>query len=257
MRHATSDNRPQNLCPILQYTTRWKDVAVIAPTILVWNKQDGLQRGWASCLFGAALCTWKLHVPTKRPKRKARMPRRKTSEALGCPLGDGVTKTSSGEADSTGDNPPEGETRSDVALELPVVTDCRSLGGPVLGAHPPQFPESPAESAPGAVAVAATGQHGALEGSRSSSGGTLQKGRADGPMNVASNVETNDHSADFDIEPDSTFATGSADINPSNIGGQKSRFTGRYKPVGLRRSQGCRHRKHGARPSGWNGGPCP
>ena len=169
-----------------------------------------------------------LETPTKR---KARTPRPKTGEAPGSPSGDGVAETGAGEADPTGGTPPEGETSSDAAPELPVVIGRPSLDGPVLGAPPPEFLGSPSEFALRAVAVVATVQLGAPDGARGSSGGTLQTGSADGPINVYSDVDTDDDSGDSDVEPDGSFAVGPASSSPSRIGGWNPRFTRRERPA--------------------------
>ena len=100
-----------------------------------------------------------------RTKRKARTPRPKTSEAPGSPPGDGVAKTGTGGADPTGDAPPDGETPFDADVELPLVTECPRQEGPVVGATPPEFCESPSETTPGVVAVADAVQLGAPESS--------------------------------------------------------------------------------------------
>ena len=219
--------RWQSTALAMQYGTKWSDPGVVAPTVLpAWSRDQGPsptpERVGVLALWGSPMFPNIAGALSTLTKRKPRRPR-----------GDGPGTTEGGAVGSGG----EGE---DAATELgeSAGSDPAAVG-PEPEAAPTPLPLQPLAppSERGAVSREDAGQLCTLAGPLVAvGGGGCGPGTADGPINVDSDLDTDDDSGDSGSEPDGTFAVGSARGSPGRGQTGAAKFIGHERKLWLSRT---------------------
>ena len=221
----------QSTAVAMQYGTKWSDPGVVAPKVLpAWSRDRGPlptpERVGVLALWGSPMfpsIAGALSTPTKRKPRR--------------PRGEGHGSTESGTVGS-GDEGDQAATELEESAE-----DGPAEVGPGPEAAPTPPPLQPLASASerGAVSREDAGQLCTLAGPLVAvgGGGGCGPGTAAGPINVDSNVDTDDNSEGSGSEPDGAFAVGSARGSPGRRQAGVARFVGRErKPWSSRAAAG-------------------
>ena len=195
--------RWQSTAVAMHYATKWSGPGFVAPTILpAWSRDRGplpipervgVLALWRSPVFpniAGALSTF-----TKRKRRRPRGEELRTAESNAVRNGEEGDGTAEELEQSAGNEPAAMGTEPDAA--------------------PTPFPLQPSVPASkrGIVSREDAGQPCTLAGTLVSVGGG-RAGTADGPINVDSDVDTDDDSGSSGSEPDGTFAVGSTRDSP-------------------------------------------
>ena len=204
----------------MQYGTKWSDPGVVAPTVLpAWSRDQGplptpervgVLALWGSPMFPSIASA--LNTPTKR---KPRLPR-----------GQELESAASGTLGGGGD----GDQTATALEESP--GDGSAEMGPGPDAAPALPPLQPLASAieRGAVSREDAGQLCTVAGPLAAvGGGACGPGTAAGPINVDSDVETDDNSEDSGSELSGGFAVGSARGSHGRRQAGVTKFVGRER----------------------------
>ena len=213
--------RWQSTAVAMQYGTKWSDPGVVAPTVLpAWSRDQGplptpervgVLALWGSPMFPSIASA--LDTPTKRKPRR--------------PRGQELESTASGAVGSGGDG-------DQAATELEESAgDGSAEMGPGPDTAPTLPPLQPLASAieRGAVSREDAGQLCTVAGPLvvAGGGGACGPGTAAGPINVNSDVDTDDNSEDSGSEPSGDFAVGSARVSPRRRQAGVAKFVGRER----------------------------
>ena len=212
--------RWQSTAVAMQYGTKWSDPGVVAPTVLPALSRDqgpsptpervGVLALWGSPMFPSIASA--LNTPTKRKPRR--------------PRGQELESTASGTVGSGGDG-------DQAATELEESAgDGSAEMGPGPDTPPTLPPLQPLASAieRGAVSREDAGQLCTVAGPLVAvGGGGCGPGTAAGPINVDSDVDTDDNSEDSGGEPYGDFAVGGARGSPGRRQAGVAKFVGRER----------------------------
>ena len=212
--------RWQSTAVAMQYGTKWSDPGVVAPTVLpAWSRDQGplptpervgVLALWGSPMFPSIASA--LNTPTKR---KPRLPR-----------GQKLESTASGTLGGGGD----GDHTAAELEESPGDGPAEVGLGPDTAPTPPQLPPLASAIERGAVSREDAGQLCTVAGPLVAvGGGACGPGTAAGPINVDSDVDTDDNSEDSGSEPSGEFAVGSARGSPGRRQAGIARFVGRER----------------------------
>ena len=212
--------RWQSTAVAMQYGTKWSDPGVVAPTVLpAWSRGQGplptpervgVLALWGSPMFPSIASA--LNTPTKR---KPRLPR-----------GQELESTASGTRGGGGDG---GQTATELE-ESP--GDGSAEMGPGPDTAPTLPPLQPLASAieRGAVSREDAGQLCTVAGPLAAvGGGACGPGTSAGPINVDSDVDTDDNSEGSGSELSGGFAVGSARGSPGRRQAGVTKFVGRER----------------------------
>ena len=213
--------RWQSTAVAMQYGTKWSDPGVVAPTVLpAWSRDPGplptpervgLLALWGSPMFPSIASA--LNTPTKR---KPRLPR-----------GQELESTARGMLGGGGD----GDQTATELEESPGDGSAEMGPGPDTAPTLPPLPPLASAIERGAVSREDAGQLCTVAGPLVAvgGGGACGPGTAAGPINVDSDVDTDDNSEDSGSEPSGEFAVGSARGSPGRRQAGVARFVGRER----------------------------